>query len=179
MAQMNRKELNAIVKAYHQQLPNKQIMVLATVVGIEGSAFRGLGAKMLIAEDGSFIGAISGGCLEKDTIKKALWVMQHKQPQLITYDTSDDDDLGIGVALGCNGIIDIVLEPIQEDNELNPIALIETAINSNDAFVLATFYSKEKRKWAFAGTNLVNTQSTCVGSSPDFINQFPADFDST
>ncbi|MFY8003836.1 MAG: XdhC family protein, partial [Chitinophagaceae bacterium] len=170
---MNRKELNAIVKAYHQQVSNNHAMVLATVVGIEGSAFRGLGAKMLITDEGNFVGAISGGCLEKDTVKKALWVIQHQQPQLITYDTLEDDDLGIGVALGCNGVIDILLEPIHAENELNPIALIETAINTNEAFILATFFTKEQRRWPLAGTKLVKINAACVGKLPPFIATFP------
>jgi len=58
---------------------------------------------MLVTEDGKLTGAISGGCLEGDALRKAQMVMLQKKPMLVTYDTTDEDDAKLGVGLGCNG----------------------------------------------------------------------------
>jgi len=60
---------------------------LATVVLVEGSAYRRAGARMLITEDGQLTGAISGGCLEGDALRKARMVILQQEPLLVTYDT--------------------------------------------------------------------------------------------
>lgn len=85
--------------------------VLATVMQVEGSSYRGPGAKMLIAPDGKWYGAISGGCLEGDALRKAREVMQTQQPKLEYYDTFEEENNSIGYVLGCNGRIHVLLEP--------------------------------------------------------------------
>jgi xanthine dehydrogenase accessory factor len=88
--------------------------VLATIVKTEGSSYRRPGAHMLILEDGQTIGSISGGCLEQDVIANAKNLTS---PKLLTYDTTDEEDVMFGVGLGCKGIIEILLEPISENDE--------------------------------------------------------------
>lgn len=118
---------------------------LATVVLVEGSAYRKAGARMLITEDGQLIGAISGGCLEGDALRKARMVILQQQPLLVTYDTMDDDDAKLGVGLGCNGIIHILIEPIV-NRQINPIMLLKAVIASRGYCVLVTVFSIEDRK---------------------------------
>jgi xanthine/CO dehydrogenase XdhC/CoxF family maturation factor len=85
---------------------------LATVIQVNGSAYRRPGAKMLIYENGHWFGAISGGCLEGDALRKAREVMQNQTPRIIRYDTVNEDSAKrLGIGLGCEGIIDILLEP--------------------------------------------------------------------
>src|SRR5215217_8041604 len=85
------KELKEIIKACDQAAGEGKQTALATVVHLEGSAYRRPGARMLITEDGKLTGAISGGCLEGDALRKAQMVMLQKRPMLVTYDTKDDD----------------------------------------------------------------------------------------
>ncbi|EJM88425.1 XdhC family protein [Pseudomonas sp. GM60] len=66
--------------------------VLATVVKVEGSAYRRPGARMMIAEQGVRIGTISGGCLESDVAKKAWWLTASGQPSIQRYSTATDDE---------------------------------------------------------------------------------------
>jgi xanthine/CO dehydrogenase XdhC/CoxF family maturation factor len=66
------KEINDIVKAYKKAHLNGLKAALATVVKVEGSSYRQAGARMLVTEDGQLTGAISGGCLEGDALRKAL-----------------------------------------------------------------------------------------------------------
>jgi xanthine dehydrogenase accessory factor len=83
--------------------------VLATIVDVEGSAYRRPGAKMLISPDGS-LGAITAGCLEGPVADIAADVIEDGRPRVETFDLMDDTEWGLG--LGCNGIIDILLEPV-------------------------------------------------------------------
>jgi xanthine dehydrogenase accessory factor len=146
------KELREIVKAHKQAVTENKRTALATVVHIDGSSYRQPGARMLITEDGMLTGAISGGCLEGDALRKALLVIANANPVVVTYDTSDEDDMKIGIGLGCNGIIQILIEPVIENDPLNPIKLIEQLFNAREPAVLATLFSLEDRKSRSAGT---------------------------
>jgi xanthine/CO dehydrogenase XdhC/CoxF family maturation factor len=87
-------------------------VMLATVMGVEGSVYRGAGARMLVASSGETIGAVSGGCLEADIVARAADVIAAGQPELVSYDTRASDDVVLGLGLGCQGIIDLLLEPL-------------------------------------------------------------------
>lgn len=139
------KEIIDIVAAYEKAVKAQKKTALATVVLVEGSAYRRAGARMLITEDGQLTGAISGGCLEGDALRKARMVIMQQEPLLVTYDTMDDDDAKLGVGLGCNGIIHILIEPVN-DKQINPITLLKAAIASNGYSVLVTAFSIEERK---------------------------------
>lgn len=131
--------------------------VLATVVHIEGSAYRAPGARMLITEDGMLTGAVSGGCLEGDVLRKALLVMTGEQPLLVTYDTSDEEDHVIGVSLGCNGIIRILLEPLPDADD-NAIVLLKEAVAERSPAVVVTFFAEKDKLHRLQGTRLCWTQ---------------------
>jgi xanthine/CO dehydrogenase XdhC/CoxF family maturation factor len=69
---------------------------------------------MLVSDSGEWIGGISGGCLEGDALKRARLAMAQGKSTIVTYDTTDDDPYQIGVGLGCNGIIDVLLTPLTQ-----------------------------------------------------------------
>jgi xanthine dehydrogenase accessory factor len=96
--------------------------VLATIVDVEGSAYRRPGAKMLIDPAGDSFGAITAGCLEGPVTELAGDVVDSGAPVLETFDLMDDEGWGLG--LGCNGIIDILLEPL-DDTWDAPLAELE------------------------------------------------------
>jgi len=152
------KEIIDIVDAYAIASRQGKKTALATVVLVEGSAYRRAGARMLITEDGQLTGAISGGCLEGDALRKARMVILQQEPLLVTYDTMDDDDAKFGVGLGCNGIIHILIEPINTE-EINPITLLKAAIASRGYSVLVTVFSLEDRKAPQPGSCLCLTAS--------------------
>ncbi len=139
------KEIIDIVTAYNKAVKSCKKTALATVVLVEGSAYRKAGARMLITEDGQLTGAISGGCLEGDALRKARMVILQQEPLLVTYDTMDDEDAKLGVGLGCNGIIHILIEPIN-DTKTNPITLLSAVISSRGYSVLVTVFNVTDRK---------------------------------
>jgi xanthine/CO dehydrogenase XdhC/CoxF family maturation factor len=158
------KELKDIIRAHEEAEREGKRSALATVVHLEGSAYRRPGARMLVTEDGKLTGAISGGCLEGDALRKAQLVIVQKNPMLVTYDTTDDDDAKLGVGLGCNGIISILIEPVNADDENNPINLLKTVLSKRESAVLVTLFSLE-RKTAQTGTCIVIAESGVLKNS--------------
>jgi xanthine dehydrogenase accessory factor len=157
------KEIIDIVKAYDAAVQQGKKTALATVVLVEGSAYRRAGARMLITEDGQLTGAISGGCLEGDALRKARMVILQQEPLLVTYDTMDDDDAKLGVGLGCNGIIHILIEPIN-DGQTSAITLLKAAIATNGYSVLVTLFNIQNRKEPQPGSCLFIADNQSVAN---------------
>ncbi|WP_177222106.1 XdhC family protein [Paenibacillus sp. UNC496MF] len=89
----------------------RQRCAMATVIAVEGSAYRHAGAKMLIGEDGAAHGVISAGCLEEDLPHRAGEVIAVGRPMSLTYDLRAEDDLSWGRGAGCNGRVTVYVEP--------------------------------------------------------------------
>lgn len=135
------KEINEIIAAYKKATQKGMKTALATVVYVEGSSYRRPGARMLVEEDGRMTGAISGGCLEGDALRKALLAIHQNQNKLVTYNSMDEEDVEFGVQLGCNGIVHILFEPINTEDENNPVALLERSQLYRRETVLVTLFS--------------------------------------
>lgn len=99
--------------------------VLAVTTRVEGSAYRGPGALVLIGEDGTMAGNVTGGCLEQDLQEKALAQLQQGTCGFVSYDTGGTQDQLWGLGIGCEGIIHLFLRPFprQGDRELVEHAL--------------------------------------------------------
>lgn len=136
------KELKDIVQAYEKAVREGKQTALATVVKVEGSSYRRPGARMLVTEDGEITGAVSGGCLEGDALRKARLAILQQQARLVVYDTTDEDDLKFGVQLGCNGIVSILFEPIEKEGINNPIRLLHKLVAQRGEAMLVTAFGK-------------------------------------
>jgi xanthine/CO dehydrogenase XdhC/CoxF family maturation factor len=110
---------------------------------------------MLISEDGHLTGAISGGCLEGDALRKAMLVMMQQKSKLVTYDTNDEDDAKLGMGLGCNGVIQVLIEPVDATNQNNPIQFLKAVDGKRQKSVLVTLFSLEDKKNPQYGTCLL------------------------
>ena len=85
------KETLQLLQALDELDSTRQQAVLATVVKVEGSAYRRPGARMLIPQIGGSVGTVSGGCLEGDLTRKAWWLTEHGEPVIRTYSTGAAD----------------------------------------------------------------------------------------
>jgi xanthine dehydrogenase accessory factor len=119
---------------------NQHKAALATVVKVRGSSYRSPGARMLITDDGKWVGSISGGCLEGDALRKARQVMTDGKPVTVTYDTREESNQNLGISLGCNGVIDVLIEPIIPEDQNNPTLLFDSIIKMNAPVALATIF---------------------------------------
>lgn len=136
------KELKRIVEEYDKINFTERKAALATVMRVSGSAYRRPGARMLIIDNGKWFGAISGGCLEGDALRKARKVILEGVAELVVYDTmSDDSAASIAVGLGCNGIVEILIEPIDPNDSKNPINLLKEFLQKEEAIIQATVFS--------------------------------------
>ncbi|MDP4698596.1 MAG: XdhC family protein [Saprospiraceae bacterium] len=149
------KEIREIINAYNKARKNKKRLALATLVHLNGSSYRRPGARMIVDEEGQLTGAISGGCLEGDALRKAVFCIHTQIPKLVVYDTSDEEDATIGIQLGCSGIIQVLFEPIDENDPLNPIELLKKAIHKRQNTVLVTLYAPQIKKGDTVGTSLL------------------------
>ncbi len=130
------KEVRKIIAKYRTTDRTKEKLALATVVSIEESSYRRIGARMLVSSNGTWTGGISGGCLEGDALRRSQKAIFSKQPSIVSYDTLDEAEQNIGIGLGCNGKIDVLFVPIDYDDPSNPIELLTQAVDANEVNII-------------------------------------------
>src|SRR5688572_14481524 len=111
-----------------------QPLWLATVVGVEGSAYRRPGARLLFSADRALAGAISGGCLEREVIRLGPWLTS-RGPVVRTFDHRMDEEAGTGS--GCDGKIDVLIEPCTAALQ-EALAHVWSQLEAEHSFTLAT-----------------------------------------
>ncbi len=137
------KEIRTIVEAYRSIDFSINKAALATVVRVEGSSYRRAGARMLVLENGRYLGGISGGCLEGDALRRAQKGIALDRSSVITYDTTRDDDYQLGVGLGCQGIIDVLFIPLHPGAPDNPLDILAGLIHTRKPALLITITGQE------------------------------------
>lgn len=118
---------------------------VATVIRIEGSAYRRPGAKLLIEDDGTTSGGVSGGCLEADVREVGLAAMRDGTPRLLHYDTGADDNKVWGLGLGCNGSVDIFVQPAADAAAAEVTGRIRELLEGEVPFGVSTVVGGESR----------------------------------
>lgn len=157
------KELKTILEALRTVDFSQRKATLATVVRVHGSSYRSPGARMLITDDGKWVGCISGGCLEGDALRKARQVMATRQPITVTYDTREESNQNLGIGLGCNGVIDVFIEPLDLKSKTTA-QLFEAILSTNEPVAMATCISG-----IYAGEKLV------LKTNGDTLQKFSSD----
>jgi len=149
------KEIRDVVYAWEQANKMGMQTALATLVNLQGSSYRRPGARLLVSADGMMTGGISGGCLEGDALKKAVYCLSTQKPRLVVYDTRDEEDAALGVQLGCAGIVQVLFEPVQSNVPDHAIALLSRAASRRQCAVLTTCYSPSNHPAVKQGTCLL------------------------
>lgn len=132
-------ELKRIIQQYQKR---QERAVLATVVALDGSSYRRPGVRMLIFQNGDMVGAVSGGCVEKEVLYQAQSVFSSDTPKVMTYDGR--------YRLGCEGILYILLEPFAPD-----AAFLEhfwACIENRTIFQTTSYFKKEHSEDSNYGT---------------------------
>ena len=111
---------------------------VASVVDVAGAAYRRPGAKLVAPTEGDALGAITAGCLDGPVAKLAAEARRSGEMALETFDLTGAEGLGVG----CNGVIDVFVEPL--DDSIDPMlrslengdtATTLTVVESNDSAV--------------------------------------------
>jgi xanthine dehydrogenase accessory factor len=111
-------EIGDVLAAIEALSAKGERMALATIVAVRGSTYRRPGARLLVPEDGAPVGNLSGGCLEGDVADMARVVMEEGRARLAGWDLTADDDAVWGLGLGCNGAIEVFIEPAEKAAEV-------------------------------------------------------------
>ncbi len=130
-----------------------QRMALATIVAVRGSTYRRPGARLLVPEDGAPVGNISGGCLEGDVADMARIVLEEGHARLAGWDLTADDDEVWGLGLGCNGAIEVFIEPA--DQAVTVTHALRTALEDERPISVVTVLESEAPELAAPGARIV------------------------
>ncbi|UYZ64637.1 XdhC family protein [Hymenobacter weizhouensis] len=162
-------ELQRLLRAYDEHRAAGRACALASVVDVQGSAYRRPGARMLLTADGQLTGAISGGCLEGDARQRARRTIEQGRPAVVTYDSTDpDDDLQFGAALGCQGVVQILLEPLDFRDPANPVELLRRWAEGVEApAVVATVFSLGAAEARLGQRLLLTADGAAHGTLPE------------
>jgi len=128
------KEIKSILQLYNSFKNSNEKCAIAQVVRVEESSYRREGARMLVFESGVFEGGISGGCLEGDALQRSQIAILKQQPSIVTYDTSKENEIGVG--LGCNGVIDVLISPISENS--STLEMLQKCVSDRGEHIIAT-----------------------------------------
>jgi len=85
-------------------------VALATVVATWGSSPRPVGSQLVVADDGAFVGSVSGGCIEGAVVTEARQVIAEGGTRLIDYGVSDETAWQVGLA--CGGKCEVFIERV-------------------------------------------------------------------
>ncbi|ANY69552.1 hypothetical protein BBD42_25980 [Paenibacillus sp. BIHB 4019] len=121
----------------------EQPAALATIIRVEGHAYRKEGAAMLLRLDRTKTGSISPGCLEADLQERVSRVCSAEAFEIIIYNMQPEEDIMWGDTIGCGGIIHVLLEPVTTALR-NQLLQARERLRAGEAVVL-------DRSWPKAG----------------------------
>ena len=87
-------------------------VALGTVIATWGSAPRPAGSQIAVRDDGTFVGSVSGGCVEGAIIEASLEAMKDGKTRRLEFGVSNQTAWDVGLA--CGGRIEILVEPVTD-----------------------------------------------------------------
>ena len=109
-AERGRHELEVLAAARDWKAAGRGV-ALATVVKTWGSSPRPPGSHLVVCDDGSFLGSVSGGCVEGAVVEEALGVMKAGLSKVLEFGVTHEQAWEVGLA--CGGTVRIFVEPVQ------------------------------------------------------------------
>ncbi|HXF57923.1 MAG TPA: XdhC family protein [Actinomycetota bacterium] len=155
-------ELQEVLQAIEEGGARGEPMALATIVQARGSTYRREGARYLVRSEGRPVGTISGGCLEGDVRDVAAQVMADGRPRLLHFDLTADDEVVWGWGLGCNGVIDVFVEPAA--GAVQAARAIRRAVEEQRPLAVITVVEAEEDRAAPGARLVVHLDGSTEGS---------------
>jgi xanthine/CO dehydrogenase XdhC/CoxF family maturation factor len=131
-----------LVRFFEERCARGEPLVLVTIYETRGSTYSKAGTRMLVDGRGDFHGMLSGGCLEGDLALRAAAVIETGEPQAVTYDLAQDDELW-GLGVGCDGVMSVFLQPLTAANGYQPFRAIADAMQGDRPARLAIVIESE------------------------------------
>ncbi len=150
-------EIKLLFKTLESWQEQEKKAVLVTVVELNGSSYRRPGVRMIINEDGEYVGAVSGGCIEKEIERQAESVFKNGNAKIMTYDGR--------LRIGCEGILHILIEPVfLSDELLNDFELI---LKSRQNFDMEVYFFSRVGEHPKSGT-IITLEDKAYSLNPSF-----------
>lgn len=137
-------EINKLFQTLHSWQKQGKKAVFVSVVALEGSSYRKPGVRMIISEDGESVGAVSGGCVEKEIERQAQSVFKTRKAKMMAYDGR--------LRIGCEGVIQILIEPVFLSYEL--LNDFESVLKLRQIFRMDSWFYNEVGEYQNIGTLL-------------------------
>jgi xanthine/CO dehydrogenase XdhC/CoxF family maturation factor len=118
--------------------------ILVTVVRVQGSSYRQPGAHLIVGNDGTYEGSISAGCLESDLLRKANWLVRDGA-SVQSYSTLIDEMAEMPFGLGCGGVIDVLLEPVDTPECVALMEAIDSSLDGHELFIVTWLPTIERK----------------------------------
>lgn len=134
----------SIIETFDQWKSDGQSLVMVTVYATEGSTYSKPGHRILIAANGDYHGLVSGGCLEGDLAEHARTVLDTGKARAVTYDLRDEADEIWGMGIGCNGVIEVLLQRLDARADFEPFQTIAKCHLHQQSAICATIVHSEK-----------------------------------
>ena len=150
------KDVQTVLEAYRTAVLAQIPCALATVVSVDGSAYRRPGARMLVYADGRRFGSLSGGCLEADVAAHALRTLETGRPATVRYDPNAANG-DVVLETGCKGTIVILVEPVTAGEAGRALDFVSTVVGQRQTGIMATVFHVEGTPGLQVGDRLMVT----------------------
>ncbi len=138
--------LTALLPRFDAARAARESLALATLIHTAGSTYRKTGAQMLIANDGDYVGLLSGGCLEGDLREHARSVIANGSARIVRYDLRGPDDELWGLGSGCEGAMDILLQRLGPVEAWQPLATIANLVRAGQQAIATLLLDMDSRQ---------------------------------
>ncbi len=154
-------DMKDLCEAVRQEEQRHIRTVLATVVHVEGHAYRKEGVSMILTEDGRHYGTISPGCLEDDLCARVEQAWSAEKVCLVEYDMRPKDDLSWGENIGCGGLLHILLEPVRGELRIL-LGLLREQLGNGKVVRLTRQFAREGDQVAYSLVTEHRTGETSI-----------------
>ena len=111
---------NDVLNQAADWLASGKKVALATVIGTWGSSPRPVGSQLAVADDGAFVGSVSGGCIEGGVIEEALAAISDGKVRVLDFGVTNEQAWEVGLA--CGGDIKIFVEKAENHENVHRLA---------------------------------------------------------
>jgi len=135
-------ETSAILESLVELFASGRSGVVAMVVRIQGSSYRRPGARVLVDDRGTLTGNVSGGCLEEDLRERGHRMAAGQGGAAVVQYKTGGEDRVWGLGLGCDGVIDVLLQPWRRTTDSEPALRLMAMFDAGQPFHLTTVVSE-------------------------------------
>ncbi len=146
-------------------LENGRPAAVATILSRSGSAPRTAGSKMVVEEDGSFVGTIGGGKFEADVLAEAKWALAEARPKKMFFDLTGDDVSAMDMI--CGGQMEVLVDYLAPETETAEVfSAWKAAMEGKKAGSLVTGMRENDSGLEQTSHCMVYADQTVTGSWP-------------